>query len=478
MKKTSASKRFLTLFLTAAILIPCIVSAAGAVMLLPQEYFDLADKVAVAVEEYAPSYKFPSGSNITVEDHQHVMDLLLQDYPMLFNLLNSWSYYTNAAGYVTRIEFSYRMTVEEYRAARIEVDAWANEVLSLTDPTFTDFEYALFFHDYIVMNYDYDTELMEGRTAYMMIKSRYGVCMAYTLLYGLLLDKVGIDNTISYSDAMNHVWNLVKIDGEWYHADLTWDDPVGNAPGQVLHDNFLRSDSGIGAEGHYSFYSKYACTSAKYDTAAYIDAESSYAHVNGNWYYLDSDSDGGDLYVTSDPTVKGTVFMNMDLRWNTYDGIYHYLSCQSTLISVGNHLYMNTDHKLIRIDAASRETKVIGEYNKNGLQMFGFVIDLSPDGIVSAGLREGKVQVFLCKDADYIDTGAYLPLKLYEEPLLQKGDADENGKVNITDVSLMLKHIAKWSDITINTSSADYDSNGKININDVTAVMKKIANGR
>ena len=40
----------------------------------------------------------------------------------------------------------------------------------------------------------------------------------------LFLDKMGIKNyKISSS---SHIWNLVYIDGDWKHLDLTWDDPV------------------------------------------------------------------------------------------------------------------------------------------------------------------------------------------------------------------------------------------------------------
>ena len=49
---------------------------------------------------------------------------------------------------------------------------------------------------------------------------------------------------------MNHIWNLIKIDGKWYHVDVTWDDPIMDKPGRVKHDNFLRSDDGIKDTDH------------------------------------------------------------------------------------------------------------------------------------------------------------------------------------------------------------------------------------
>lgn len=38
------------------------------------------------------------------------------------------------------------------------------------------------------------------------------------------------------------MWNLVKLDGTWYHADPTWDDPVPDVPGRAQYHYFLKSD--------------------------------------------------------------------------------------------------------------------------------------------------------------------------------------------------------------------------------------------
>ncbi len=54
------------------------------------------------------------------------------------------------------------------------------------------------------------------------------------------------------------------------------------------------------------------------------------------------------------------------------------------------------------------------------------------------------------------------------------GDATDDGKVNIADVSLILKHIAKW-DVDLNTDNADVTDDGKINLADVSLLLKHIA---
>ncbi len=54
------------------------------------------------------------------------------------------------------------------------------------------------------------------------------------------------------------------------------------------------------------------------------------------------------------------------------------------------------------------------------------------------------------------------------------GDATGDNKVNIADVTALLKLIAKW-DISIDTDAVDVNNDGKINIGDVTLILKYIA---
>lgn len=61
-----------------------------------------------------------------------------------------------------------------------------------------------------------------------------------------------------------------------------------------------------------------------------------------------------------------------------------------------------------------------------------------------------------------------------EYEIIFMGNADREGKLNLNDVSAMLKKIAKW-DVDIDAVAADVDGNGNVNLSDVSAVLKKIA---
>ena len=57
----------------------------------------------------------------------------------------------------------------------------------------------------------------------------------------IFLDEVGIINYKVSSD--HHVWNAVKIDDNWYHLDLTWDDPVTQDGTNLIESDFFLIDT-------------------------------------------------------------------------------------------------------------------------------------------------------------------------------------------------------------------------------------------
>ena len=84
-------------------------------------------------------------------------------------------------------------------------------------------------HNYIIKNVVYDDEMAQNNkssyrsnTAYGALVQGYAICTGYSDAMALFLDKMNIPNIKVSSD--EHVWNLVYIDGNWLHLDLTWND--------------------------------------------------------------------------------------------------------------------------------------------------------------------------------------------------------------------------------------------------------------
>lgn len=104
-------------------------------------------------------------------------------------------------------------------------------------------------HDYIINNTKYDILRSDDKiinyqsdNAYGVLIEKYGICSGYTDAMMLFLEKMAIENIKISTD--NHVWNYVKLDDEYLHLDLTWDDPTNpNGPDILDNTYFLISDN-------------------------------------------------------------------------------------------------------------------------------------------------------------------------------------------------------------------------------------------
>lgn len=105
----------------------------------------------------------------------------------------------------------------------------------------SEYSRALWLHDWLIYNADYDETYTYYYADGVLLRGT-GVCQSYALAYDLLLHEIGIE-TIYLSGTANgggHAWNLVKLDGSWYHIDCTWDDPTGG--GHENHSYFGLTD--------------------------------------------------------------------------------------------------------------------------------------------------------------------------------------------------------------------------------------------
>ena len=127
----------------------------------------------------------------------------------------------------------------------------------------TEYQKELALHDYLVDNCTYsfgDEKNDHEYRAYGALVEGEAVCNGYAEAMALLLSCAGVENryvvgTVNSGSrslsgettgavtehAENHAWNLVRVNGTWYHLDATWDDPVGEQQ-IVSHAYFNMSD--------------------------------------------------------------------------------------------------------------------------------------------------------------------------------------------------------------------------------------------
>ena len=141
--------------------------------------------------------------------------------------------------------FDYNAYAADYENILKDYKERISRILSEAPDLKDDREAVKWIHDYIITHYEYGGD----HSAYSMMTKGRGVCSAYTGLFTALADGLGLEHGVAHSDSMNHTWNIVKLDGTWYHIDVTWDDK-GSTP---VYDYYLKTSEEFYVESHYEW---------------------------------------------------------------------------------------------------------------------------------------------------------------------------------------------------------------------------------
>lgn len=121
----------------------------------------------------------------------------------------------------------------------------------------------------MVLNLAYD-ETMQKYTAYDGLSTGSTVCQGYSLLTYRMLTEAGITNRIieGHAGGQLHAWNLLLLDGVWYHMDTTWDDPTPDQPGKVSYNYYLLTDEEMGQD--HTWEEQYPAAATPYREAIHV----------------------------------------------------------------------------------------------------------------------------------------------------------------------------------------------------------------
>lgn len=124
------------------------------------------------------------------------------------------------------------------------LDAAKDVIASEINDDMSDYEKELAIHDFIIgwSRFDYSVfgrssadGFTEGSdTPYGVLIDQSAMCHGYSSTFQLFMDMLDIECMtvfgIPSSNGVEHSWNMVKLDGEWYCVDCAWDDPIGGSP--------------------------------------------------------------------------------------------------------------------------------------------------------------------------------------------------------------------------------------------------------
>ena len=236
------------------------------------EAMDETQKIELLVSEMKEAFaKGEKSVSFGFDCSEYLFDayqIVYTDCPEYFWLTRSSGYEKNDTEVNTTIVFKPKvfLSEQEIQSMQSEIDTATQRILSKLKSDATDYEKVLYLHDYIIDNTVYDTESadmvinkeedipQENRNStgiYGSLVKGKAICSGYSAVFKYLADKLGLEGIrVSGTNKItgeSHQWNCVKVDGDFYHIDLTWDDKLSENPNEHLRDYeyFLINDEDL-----------------------------------------------------------------------------------------------------------------------------------------------------------------------------------------------------------------------------------------
>ena len=380
-----------------------------------------------------------SGYNIKPDGFSPILTYTLKSSPWLFFVGSNFTYSINSLGNIENIYPEYTMSLEERDAAFEFCLKKIEKILFYMPSGMSEFDGVLYLHDYICQNFEYD-ESYESRDMYSMLKLSRGTCQGYAYLFLELARRVGILSDVVYSDSMRHIWNCVKIDGEWYYIDLTWDDGGAFC---VSHKKFLFSEGEATSLGYYGYTKRegIACATEKYSGQYLNNINTPMAYFEGEWYFAENSATVRGVSIYNEENDTADKIISIDGYWRDGDNKI-FANCFSSAVSVGGEIYFNTKNKIYRYAGGECAEIYSSPENK---QIYYLASD-------------GKSIYFSFSQAGDEIQNIVIP---------SEGDIDGDGATNLLDVLKLSLAIEEGNFLSVDKFCADMSGDAKILSDDI-----------
>ncbi len=182
---------------------------------------------------------FTPVEDVDLERLKRVFEAVYNDHPELFWLETGFSCKYLEDGTCVEITLKYNETAKDLAAAREIFVGQAEKILSGARALGSDYQREKYVHDALAEKVEYDLAGMMNQSAYSGLVTARTVCAGYSRAFQYLLQQLGIPCYYCTGSAgENHAWNIVCLNGEYYNADVTWDDTD-----ELTYDYFNRTDA-------------------------------------------------------------------------------------------------------------------------------------------------------------------------------------------------------------------------------------------
>lgn len=193
----------------------------------------------------------------SMEDFQKILQYIRADRAELFYVdFNSLVLYHSSNDRKTKVGMVYHGSKAEVTEMIKKYESTVDSIMQGITSDMSDFEKELYINDYLTANCDYalGEDVPFASTAYGALVEGEAYCDGYAYAAKQLLNKAFIDSVVIYGSTDNeeHVWNLIELDGAYYHLDVMWNDAnIGTDNKLRFHGYFNLSDEQIRADHDY-----------------------------------------------------------------------------------------------------------------------------------------------------------------------------------------------------------------------------------
>lgn len=335
------------------------------------ELIRIYDALVSGIRNFDETITVNIGFQLTNEIVNSVTTAIVNDNPDLFwfGTYGDYVSYFEIEGKISSssYEYSFKPAYNAEKSAaqsmQTQMETAADEFIKQANITksMTDYDKALALHDVVCANlvYDNSQSLEWIHTAYGAFVNKLAVCDGYSKAYQYLLNKAGIDSHIAtgWSKGEGHAWNLVKLDGEWYYTDVTWDDSEYG----IFYEYFnittelLKEDHELDSSAYKmpdctatdNWYMKkeniYQTQSSRIDTGKFTELIKANPHVT--------------IYFTDDPANDG-IKSAVDNYWEEkFNKIATELLMSGVTVTSGLYSYCNREYHFYFFDEKSTYIK-------------------------------------------------------------------------------------------------------------------------
>ena len=189
-----------------------------------------------------------------------VKEAVLYDHPEIFWVDSQYrlDYNFHDGDYIIFYShWDYQTVADKAQAISRELSLLLNKIPAGLD----EYSREKLAHDLLINTAEYHTAAAEDHKQYLDAYGIYGffvdkkaVCSGYAPATKLLLNRLGIEARIvnGTCNSTGHMWNIVKINSEWYQLDVTQNDPITkNSSGLIYYDYFNLTDEMMQLDHEY-----------------------------------------------------------------------------------------------------------------------------------------------------------------------------------------------------------------------------------